>query len=342
MVKAVRGATTITENTEEEIFQAAQEMIKEIMDKNDIYQSDMISIIFTVTDDITAAFPAAGIRKMGITDVPLIDMASPKIDNALKMCIRVMVLVNTDRNTVNHIYQRGAKVLRPDIAGNEYISVAIDGPAGAGKSSVAKKTADDLGYIYIDTGAMYRAAALYMIEKGIDIETDIKAVEKAMENVDINIEHNKDGQRIMLNGRDVTAFIRTPEISAGASGVAKIQAVREKLVKMQRKMAKKSNVIMDGRDICTCVLPNAAVKIFMTASVEERAKRRYAELKEKGEECTLEEIVRDIEARDKQDSERKISPLRKSEDAYLFDTSKLNFEESVKELKRIISDNTGV
>ena len=216
-------------------------------------------------------------------------------------------------------------------------NVAIDGPAGAGKSTVAKQAAKELGYVYIDTGAMYRAAALYMLDNGIDVNNP-DSVSHAMDSINIDIAFTDDEQKVILNDRDVTGLIRTSEVSAGASAVAKIQAVREKLVSLQQSMAKRTNVIMDGRDICTCVLPDAQVKIFMTASVEERAKRRYTEMLEKGADCSLGEIENDIRMRDKNDSEREISPLRKAEDACLFDTSDLSFEESVSELKRIINE----
>ena len=223
-----------------------------------------------------------------------------------------------------------------------HIAVAVDGPAGAGKSSVSKAVAKDLGLVYIDTGAMYRTVALFAINNGIDIKNNPSELIKRLDEVDISIKYNDEGQQIYLNGENVTGKIRTPEVSVGASDVAVIKEVREKLVKMQRKMAENDSVIMDGRDICSHVLPDAEVKIFLTASVDARAERRYKELIEKGEKCDFEQIKRDIEYRDINDSTRKESPLKRAEDAVLADTSDLTFEESIALLKGIIAEKTGI
>ena len=224
----------------------------------------------------------------------------------------------------------------------KHIAVAVDGPAGAGKSSVSKAVAKDLGLVYIDTGAMYRSVALFAINNGIDIKNNPDELIKRLDEIDIIIKYNDEGQQIYLNGENVTGKIRTPEVSVGASDVAVIKEVREKLVKMQQKMAECDSVIMDGRDICSYVLPNAEVKIFLTASVEARAERRYKELVEKGEKCDFEQIKRDIEYRDINDSTRKESPLKRSEDAVLADTSDLTFEESVELIKHIIREKTEI
>ena len=229
-----------------------------------------------------------------------------------------------------------------------HIAVAVDGPAGAGKSSVSKAVAKDLGLVYIDTGEMYRSVALFAINNGIDIKNNPQELIKKLDEIDISIKYDDNGQTgadvqlIYLNGEDVTGKIRTPEVSVGASNVAVIKEVREKLVAMQQKMAESENVIMDGRDICSHVLPNAEVKIFLTASVEARAQRRYKELIEKGETHDLEQIKRDIEYRDLNDSTRKESPLKRAEDAVLADTSDLTFDEAIDLLKRIISEKTGI
>ena len=212
---------------------------------------------------------------------------------------------------------------------NKYISVAIDGPAGAGKSSVSKAAARTLGFVYIDTGAMYRSVALYAIEKGIDCKNDKEKLISELDNIEITIKYSDEGQHIFLNGRDVSADIRREVVSVGASDVAVIPEVRKKLVALQRAMAQKDNIIMDGRDICAYVLPDAQVKIFLTASSYARAKRRYKELVEKGVECEFDKIKADIEYRDKNDSERATSPLKQTEDAVLLDTTDLTFEESV-------------
>ena len=190
----------------------------------------------------------------------------------------------------------------------KYISVAVDGPAGAGKSSVSKAVAKSLGYTYIDTGAMYRAVALFAINNGIDAKNETEKLVSRLNEVEIDIKYTDEGQQIYLLGENVSKRIREEDVSVGASNVAVIPEVRKKLVELQRKMAESANVIMDGRDICSYVLPNADVKIFLTASAESRAKRRYDELCEKGIECDFEKIKADMEYRDKNDSQRAVAP----------------------------------
>lgn len=220
----------------------------------------------------------------------------------------------------------------------KYISVAVDGPAGAGKSSVSKAVAAELGYVYIDTGAMYRAAALYAINNGIDIKNEREKLVANLDKIKIEIKRENGMQKVFLNGEDVSETIRNEAVSVGASDIAVIGEVRAKLVAMQQEMAKNDNVIMDGRDICSTVLPNAQVKIFLTASVEERARRRAEELKQKGVECDFEKIKKDIEYRDKNDSSRAVSPLRKADDATLVDTTELDFDGAVKRIKELIKN----
>ncbi|WP_240968174.1 (d)CMP kinase [Paenibacillus aquistagni] len=210
---------------------------------------------------------------------------------------------------------------------NTRFNIAIDGPAGAGKSTVARHVARKLGYIYIDTGAMYRAVALHMLEQGIRPSEPSKA-KQAMKDVRIELLPGEDGQRVLLNGLDVTRQIRTPEISLMASQFAQHEDVREQLVAMQRELATKKGIVMDGRDIGTIVLPSAEFKWFLTASVDERAKRRYAELKDKSE-VTLEQLKHEIAERDRQDENRAISPLRQAEDALLLDTTHMSIDEIV-------------
>ncbi len=338
-VRAIRGAITIEENTKEEITRATEEMMRAVMEKNGLDAKDMAAVLFTVTPDITALFPAAAVRRMGITDVPLLDMAAPGIDGALKMCIRVMVLVNSEKGNgdIKHQYLRGAAVLRPDLAQKKKISVAIDGPAGAGKSSVARAAAKELGYVYIDTGAMYRTVAVYAINKGIRMPENAVEVAGYLDDININIGYRDGVQCMSLNGEDVTERIRENDASMGASAVAAVGEVRKKLVAIQREMGKKGGVIMDGRDIATAVLPDAEVKIYLTASVDERAMRRCKEYIEKGIECDFETIKRDVEARDKNDMNRAVSPLRRAEDAVLLDTTELSFEQAVDEVLRIVT-----
>lgn len=220
----------------------------------------------------------------------------------------------------------------------ENIGIAIDGPAGAGKSTIAKLVAKKMGFVYIDTGAMYRAAALYAINNGIDVKTEKEKFISMLDDIEISIKYSEDGQRILLCGNDVSERIREADVSLGASNVAVIPEVRLKLVELQRNLAKRDNVIMDGRDIGTYVLPDASVKIFLTASTEERAKRRYDELTAKGTECSFEDVKRDMEYRDKNDSEREFAPLRQAEDAVLVDTTDKNLEQAVEVIEKLIRD----
>ncbi len=212
--------------------------------------------------------------------------------------------------------------------------IAIDGPAGAGKSSISKTIAKEMGYVYVDTGAMYRAAALYAIKNNIEITKE--SLVPVLDDIKIDIKYENNEQHIFLNGEDVSDKIREPEISLGASSIAVIPEVRLKLVELQREIAKNNTVIMDGRDIGTYVLPDAEVKIYLTASVEERAKRRYKEEIEKGMESDLEAVCEDIKKRDHNDSTRKFAPLRQAEDAILVDSSDLTFSEVVEKIKSII------
>lgn len=213
------------------------------------------------------------------------------------------------------------------------INIAIDGPAGAGKSTIAKMVSAKLGYIYVDTGALYRTAALYITENNIPDEN----IEKALESADISLKFIDGTQRVFLGGRDVSELIRTPEISMAASRTSAVPAVRAYLFETQKKIARENNVIMDGRDIGTVVLPDAEVKIFLTASAEERANRRYKELAENPDCPPYEDILKDIIQRDYQDMHRETAPLRQADDAVLVDTTNLDLEQSAEEIVRIIT-----
>ena len=217
------------------------------------------------------------------------------------------------------------------------VQVAIDGPAGAGKSTISKQLAAQLGFVYIDTGAMYRAAALFCLERGIDNRNDVSAVLSVLDEITINLQQT-DRLHIFLNGRDVSDEIRTNEVSMGASNIALIPQVRLKLVDLQREIASEQSVVMAGRDIGTYVLPNATVKIFLTASPEVRAKRRHLELVEKGTFCDYQKVLEELKARDKNDSEREFAPLKQAEDAILLDTSELTLEESIQAMKRLVEE----
>ncbi len=218
-------------------------------------------------------------------------------------------------------------------------NIAIDGPAGAGKSTIAKKLAEDLSYIYVDTGAMYRAMAYYFLQNGIDA-ADEKAVADACSGVDVTIRYENKEQQVILNGENITSFIRREEVGKMASKTSVYPVVRTKLVQLQRQLAAKENVIMDGRDIGTVVLPDADVKIYMTASSAVRAKRRYDELVAKGVDCNMDEIEKDIIDRDTRDMNREVSPLKQADDAVLLDSSDLNIEESVEAIKKIIRERS--
>ena len=212
-------------------------------------------------------------------------------------------------------------------------NIAIDGPAGAGKSTIAKLVAKEKGYIYVDTGAMYRGLAIHFLKKGIDPENK-EAVAKACQDAEVTIGYENGIQQIYLNGENVTEMLRTEEVGNMASKTSAIPEVREKLLDLQRSLAREKDVIMDGRDIGTNILPDADVKIYLTASVETRAERRYKELKEKGEKCDLAEISRDIRERDERDMTREIAPLKKAEDAVLVDSSDMTIKEVVDEICR--------
>lgn len=210
----------------------------------------------------------------------------------------------------------------------KYYSIAIDGPAGAGKSTIAKKIAKTLGFIYVDTGAMYRAMALYFLRNNI-LASDSRRIEEACKEVDVTIEYKNNEQLVVLNGENVNGLIRTEEVGNMASASSVNKTVRLKLVELQQSLAKKENVVMDGRDIGTYVLPNADIKIYLTAGTTERAKRRYLELKEKGIDADITEIEKDIIDRDHRDMTREFAPLRQAEDAILVDSSNLTIDEVV-------------
>lgn len=208
-------------------------------------------------------------------------------------------------------------------------NVAIDGPAGAGKSTIAKLLAKEKGYIYVDTGAMYRGLAIHFLDRRIDSD-DVQGVIRAVEDARVEIRYEDGVQQVYLNGKNVTARLRSEEVGRMASATARIPEVREKLLMLQKNLAKEQDVVMDGRDIGTCVLPDADVKVFLTASVEKRAKRRYDELMKKGESCDLETIKEDIRKRDEQDMTRETAPLKQAEDAHLVDSSDMTIGEVVR------------
>lgn len=214
-------------------------------------------------------------------------------------------------------------------------SVAVDGPAGAGKSSVCKAAAKELGFVYVDTGALYRTIALYMLENGAD-PSDPEEAAAALPHIHIDLAYGPEGQKMSLNGRDVTGRIRTQEVSMATSAVAAVPAVRAYLLGLQRELAAQHNVLMDGRDIGTVVLPDAPLKVFLTASPEERARRRTRQLAEAGQAADYGQILQEIIARDHQDSTRAAAPLKPAPDSVLLDTSGMGFAQSVEALVSLV------
>lgn len=219
----------------------------------------------------------------------------------------------------------------------DVIAVAIDGPAGAGKSTIARAAAAQLGFVYVDTGALYRTIGLAVCRRGID-GTDVPGILTTLPEIQVGLTYQDGAQHVLLDGEDVSDAIRTPQISTYASQVSSVPEVRAYLLDLQRDLARRQSVIMDGRDIGTVILPDAKVKIFLTASPEKRAARRCAELREKGQDVTVEGILADMERRDALDASRAVAPLKQAEDAVLVDTSDLNLEQSIEAVLTVIRD----
>ena len=218
-------------------------------------------------------------------------------------------------------------------------NIAVDGPAGAGKSTIARRVAKELSFIYVDTGAMYRAMALYLLRKEVN-KDDTEQIGNICQDAEISIEYQNGEQIVLLNDENVNSYLRTEEVGNMASVSSAVPRVREKLLSLQRKLARDMSVVMDGRDIGTTILPDADVKIYLTASSLTRAKRRYLELQEKGTVCNLDEIQKDIEERDQRDMNREISPLRQAEDAVLVDSSDLTIQQVVDRILQIFRSKT--
>ena len=217
------------------------------------------------------------------------------------------------------------------------LNVGIDGPVSAGKSSVADAVAARLGILHLDTGAMYRALGLTAIRRGIDVQ-DEEAIVRLCRELKVSVSHEADGQHTFVEGEDVTGLIRTPEVSMAASTVSRYADVRRNMVKIQQQLAAETDMVLDGRDICTTVLPNATAKIYLTATAEERARRRWLELKKKGMPEPYEEVLQAVRDRDNQDMNRKVEPLRQAEDAVLVDSTELSFDEVVDAIIAIVEE----
>lgn len=306
---SIRGAVT-ADNDKDSITTAARRLLAKIYFKNGISDADVVNIAISVTRDLSAYSVARALRENG-HNVALFSAIEPQIDGELSGCIRFMVTAYSE-NAPRYVYLNGARALRTDLT--RVYAIALDGPSGAGKSTVAKAVAQRLKITYLDTGALYRALGLVCLQAGVDVN-DAAAVEECIGDVDVGISYGDGGQIITANGDDVSAKIRTPEVSMAASAVSAIPYVREKLLGLQRGIAADKSVILDGRDIGTVVLPNAEFKFFLTASPEVRANRRYFELTEKGKQVEYADVYRDIITRDHNDSTRAVAPLKKAFDA---------------------------
>jgi cytidylate kinase len=342
-ISAIRGATTVNKNEKDEILSKTAALLKEIMQRNSLELNDIISVIFTATKDIDAVYPAVAARELGMTNIPLTCCQEMYVSGSLPMCIRVLMhLQLPDDRILKPVYLEKAVTLRPDITGvtESKLTIAIDGPAGAGKSTIAGLLAKRLGINYLDTGAMYRAVGLKVIEAGGDpaVSSDVIPL---LEHTELEIKYENGIQRVYLDGRDVTDKLRTQLISGAASAVAAMPGVRLKLVDVQRDIASKTSLIMDGRDIGTYVLPDANVKIFLTASPEERARRRWLELQQKGINQDYNQVLKDIIERDHNDSSRDFAPLKRAKDAVLIDTTGKTINEVITEIESLVQARRG-
>ena len=332
----IRGATTIQTDEKLEICLAVKALLDETFSANSLNREEIRGIVFSLTSDIHAFHPAKAARECGYDFAPLFACVEPDIVGGLPLCIRLMLLTElTKERKIKHIYQRGAKVLRTDIS--EIYNIALDGPAGSGKSSVAKILAKDYDILYLDTGAMYRACGLKALRMGISPK-DEAAVEEMLKTLNVKVEYREGAQHTMLDGEDVSLAIRENAVSMAASDVSAHRVVRIRMVEMQQEIARSMSCVLDGRDIGTAVLPNAKFKFFVTADSEIRAKRRYDELLSRGQKVDFDELHQEIIRRDKQDSEREFSPLRRADDAVLVDTSNMTIDEVVATIKAIIQE----
>lgn len=331
-MKAIRGAVTVAADTPEEIRGAVDSLLSEIRKRNKINVEDIVCIMLSSTGDITSLYPAKAARECGFV-CPLFSSLEPPIKDSLPLCIRVMVLADTD--TAVPVYLRGAAVLRRDLT--ERLVIALDGPAGSGKSTAARNLARELDILCLDTGAMYRACALACREAGVAV-SDEDAVCALIGKTDLRVEYRDGRQVTMLGDRDVSEEIRSPGMSQLASEVSALACVRSAMVAMQRRIASEMSCVLDGRDIGTNVLPDARYKFFVTASDEVRARRRLEEDRAKGYDVRYEDVLRDIRERDKRDSERAIAPLKCAEDAVVVDTSDMSPEEVVQFIRNKIQE----
>lgn len=328
-MKIIRGAIDVSNNTQEAIESAARELLNAIVERNELHREEVEGIFFTLTKDLTAANPAKTAREF--TNASLMCFQEADIEGGMEMCLRAAVFAETDKKIP--VYLGKAKLLRPDlIIDGKKIQIAVDGPAGSGKSTISKIIADKLNIIYIDTGAMYRAVTYAALNRELDLQDEVK-ISELSESLSIDFRDKS----IFLDGKNIDKEIRENMVSRNVSKVSAYARVRKRLVDLQRLFSEKKSVIMDGRDIGTVVFPNADFKFYLDASAEIRGKRRFLELREKGEHIPLEKIIEEIKTRDLSDSQRENSPLRKAEDAIIIDTGDMTVEEVVREIiKRVV------
>ncbi len=327
-MKAIRGATTVASDNAESIRSAVKELLNEIVALNKLKREQIICIMFSSTSDIKSFYPAKAARECGYSLCPLYSSLEPDIEGSLAKCIRVMVLA--DGNFApEHVYLNGAKILRRDIS--QIINIAVDGPAGSGKSTICRMVAARMGILHLDTGAMYRALALKCVRENADY-AEKDAVKHITNKLNLKIEYENGKQKTVLDGEDVSELIRTPQVSLLASYVSAYSFVRQKMVSLQRELAKRTSCILDGRDIGTNVLPDCKFKFYLTATPEIRAKRRLEQDILNGSPRTYEEVLNEINERDFQDKNRAVAPLMQAPDAVVVDTSDMSLEQVAQSL----------
>ncbi len=333
-MQTIRGAITIAANIKEHIRENTLMMLSEMLKSNDLCVNDVESIIFTATKDIDQAYPAKYAREIGFTNATLMCMQEMHVEGSLTLCIRALMFLRKPLDSpVNHVYLKGATALRPDLikAKDQPVVVAIDGPAGVGKSTIAKRISQKLGFLYIDTGAIYRGITYGFVQNHIDLN-DSQAVESYLNQISLHYTQ----KNLYLDNQIIDEEIRSETISKLTSDYSKNPFVRKFATQYQQDLAKSHSVVMEGRDIGTVVFPNAQFKFFLVADPDIRGQRRYEQLRNKGVEISLDEIINDIHLRDQNDSQRQLAPLKKAEDAIEIDTSYKTIEEIVSLIEKTI------
>ncbi len=328
-IKAIRGAVNFRFDTKEEIEERTTELFARLIEENELDLKKVVCIFFSLTGDITSEYPAKIFREKFSPDVPLFSSLEPNIKGGLPFTLRILILHYGKLSRPVYLYQ--TKSLRKDL----FMNIAIDGPSGAGKSTIAKLLAKKLNITYLDTGAMYRAIGLKAYNQKVDI-FDEAQLRELLSHTNIEMKAGESGSIVILDGKDVSEDIRQNFVSKLASDISAIECVRAFLVDLQRKIAAKQSSVLDGRDIGTVVLPNAEFKFFLTASVEERAHRRFTELIAKGQDVSEAQIAEEIAQRDHNDTHRKHSPLRKADDAIEIDSTHLTIDEVCNKIMSII------